>query len=60
MVAKGKDTKEDIEKHLINDEVTLQKELFPKLRRDLSKEHANIVNRREWLWNPALTVHKTQ
>ena len=33
--------KEDIEKHLINKEITLQKELFPKLRHDLSKEHTN-------------------
>ena len=35
--------KEDIEKHLVNDEVTIQKELFPKLKlhyEHLSKENA--------------------
>ena len=37
--------KEDIEKHLVNDEVTIQKELFPKLK--LHYEHLNKENAME-------------
>ena len=38
--------KEDIEKQLVNNEIILQKELFPKLNhycKDLSKEDTNVV-----------------